>query len=343
MLRLPCGPVLCCALTLAACAASPNVQKPPAGADGAWALAIHGGAGTLDRNAPEAQLQAYRASLQQALTLGRDRLARGDAALDVCEAVVRMMEDDPLFNAGRGAALNEAGQHELDASIMDGSTMACGAVAGVTTVKNPISLARKVMEQTTHILLAGSGAEAFATAVGVERVPNEWFTTERRKQMLEEELKARTRTGAMPAASKGALGAGTFGTVGCVARDRAGRLAAATSTGGMTAKKPGRIGDSPIVGAGNYADRWAAVSGTGTGEQFIRHTIARTISARMQFGGESLEQAAHAAIMQTLNPGDGGIIAVDGAGKIVAVYNSEGMYRGLADSAGRFEVRIFEQ
>lgn len=340
MPRLPCGPVLCCALTLAACVVSPNVPKPQAGADGAWALAIHGGAGTLDRGAPEAQLQAYRASLQQALTLGRERLARGDSALDVCEAVVRLMEDDPLFNAGRGAALNEAGQHELDASIMDGSTMACGAVAGVTTVKNPISLARKVMEHTTHVLIAGSGAEAFATAVGVERVPNEWFTTERRKLMLEEELKARTKTGLLPATSTGTFGPGT---VGCVARDRMGRLAAATSTGGMTAKKPGRIGDSPIVGAGNYADRWAAVSGTGTGEQFIRHTIARTISARMQFGGESLEQAAHAAIMETLNPGDGGIIAVDAAGNLVAVYNSEGLYRGLADASGRFEVRIFEQ
>jgi beta-aspartyl-peptidase (threonine type) len=270
--------------------------------------------------------------MQRALTLGRDLLARGDSALDVCEAVVRMLEDDPLFNAGKGAACNEKGGHELDASIMDGSTLACGAVAGVTTVKNPISLARKVMQQTRHVLLAGSGAEEFATAAGVERVPNEWFTTEARKRMLEEVLKERA-----------AHGAAARGTVGCVARDRDGRLAAATSTGGMTGKRFGRIGDSPIVGAGNYADAYAAISGTGTGEQFIRHAVARTIAARMQFGGQSLAEAAHAVVMETLNAGDGGIIAVDAGGSLVAVYNSDGLYRGMADSAGRFEVRIFEQ
>jgi beta-aspartyl-peptidase (threonine type) len=300
---------------------------------GVWAIALHGGAGTLARDAPAAEQAAYRDALQRALTLGRDRLARGDAALDVCEAVVRMLEDDPLFNAGKGAACNEHGGHELDAAVMDGSTMACGAVAGVQTVRNPVSLARLVMERTPHVLLMGAGAEQFATAMGVERVPNEWFTTPARRAMLDAVLRERART--VP-------GAGT-GTVGCCARDRQGRLAAATSTGGLTGKRYGRVGDSPVIGAGTYANAWAAVSGTGTGEQFLRHTVARTIAARMEFRGESLDAAAAAVVLRTLDRDDGGVVAVDAAGHAVAVYHSDGMYRGLADSRGRFEVAIFEQ
>jgi beta-aspartyl-peptidase (threonine type) len=267
------------------------------------------------------------------LTLGRDRLARGDSSLDVCEAVVRTLEDNPMFNAGKGAACNENGGHELDAMIMDGSTMACGAVAAVTTVKNPVSLARLVMQRTRHVLLMGDGAERFATTMAVERVPNSWFTTAARQRMLEQVLQERARK--VPGANSG--------TVGCVALDRQGRLAAATSTGGLTGKQFGRVGDSPIVGAGTYADAYAAVSGTGTGEQFLRHTVARTIAARMQFAGDSLMAAATAVVMHTLEPDDGGVIAVDAGGNAVAVYNSDGMYRGLADSRGRFEVAIFER
>lgn len=330
--------VSCSILTLLAACAAADADAAPSQTAASWAIAIHGGAGTLDRDAPAAELAAYRDSLTRALTTGRDLLARGAPALDVCEAVVRLLEDDPLFNAGRGAAFNEQGSHELDASIMDGSTLACGAVTGVTTVKNPVSLARKVMEQTRHVLLMGTGAEEFATSAGVERVPNSWFSTERRRRLLDEVL--RSRTAASPTADAARHG---YGTVGCVVRDDQGRLAAATSTGGLTGKRFGRVGDSPIVGAGNYADRWAAVSGTGTGEQFMRHVVGHTIAARMRFGGQTLAEAVDAVVMHTLNDDDGGVIAVDAAGNLVAAYNSEGMYRGLADANGRFEVRIFER
>lgn len=323
-------------LLVAACAGAPGAPSP---ASGGWAIAIHGGAGTLDRGAPAAELDGYRAALQAALQLGVQRLQAGAAALDVCEAVVRVLEDDPHFNAGKGAAFNEQGQHELDASIMDGATLRCGAVAGVRTVKNPIGLARLVMERTRHVLLMGDGAEVFADAVGVERVPNEWFDTEKRRRMLEEVLRERGK-GAGAAAPR--RSAAAYGTVGCVVRDSEGRLAAATSTGGLTGKKYGRVGDTPVIGAGNYADGFAAVSGTGTGEEFLRHTVGRSVSARIEFAGESLQQAAHAVVFDRLRPGDGGIIAVDRAGNLVATYNTEGMYRGLADANGRFEIAIFE-
>ncbi|MBM4109057.1 MAG: isoaspartyl peptidase/L-asparaginase [Phycisphaerae bacterium] len=300
-----------------------------------WAIAVHGGAGTIDPNTPAEQAASYRASLARALEEGRARLARGDGALDTCEAVVRILEDDPNFNAGKGATLTEAGRAELDASIMDGSTLRCGAVGGVTTVKNPISLARLVMERTEHVLLVAEGAERFADATGVERVENAYFVTPRRKEALEKALRERK-------VGMGAGAASAYGTVGCVALDSNGRLAAATSTGGRTGKMPGRIGDTPLPGAGNYADGVAAVSGTGTGEEFIRHAVARTIPARMELAGETLAQAADHVVFRTLREGDGGVIAVDGKGRIAMAYNSLGMYRGAADSAGRFEVRIWK-
>lgn len=320
-----------------ACRSQPAPDAASGPAPVAWAIAIHGGAGTIDRDADPAELAAYEAALTQALTLGRDLLARGGAALDVCEAVVRQLEDDPLFNAGVGAVFNEAGEHELDASIMDGATLRCGAVAGVRTVKNPISLARRVMTDTRHVLLAGEGAERFADAAGVERVPNSHFDTERRRRALERVLEERKATGAL-APRDARLG---YGTVGCVVRDQGGRLAAATSTGGLTGKRWGRIGDTPLLGAGNYADAFAAVSCTGTGEQFIRHAVARSVTARMQFGAQTLAAAARAVVFDTLAPDDGGLIAVDRDGNLAAVFNSSGMYRGLADANGRFEVRIF--
>lgn len=325
-------------LLTSACAAGPG-GTAPTGTVAEWAIAIHGGAGTLDRNAPAAEQAEYRAALSAALTVGRDRLARGESALDACEAVVRMLEDDPHFNAGRGAVFNEKGEHELDASIMDGATLACGAVAGVRTVKNPISLARLVMTKTRHVLLMGDGAEQFATSVGVDRVPNTYFDTERRRKVLEEVLRERQKQAAVDPAARPPL---TYGTVGCVALDRQGRLAAATSTGGLTAKRWGRVGDTPVIGAGNWADGTVAVSGTGTGEQFIRYAVGRTIAARMQFGGQSLAEAADAVVHHTLQKDDGGVIAVDHRGQIAMPYNSEGMYRGAADATGRFEVRIFE-
>ncbi|MFY9344647.1 MAG: isoaspartyl peptidase/L-asparaginase [Planctomycetota bacterium] len=315
---------------LAGCASGP----PPAPT---WAIAVHGGAGVLSKNTPPEKRREYEGALIVALNHGRTRLANGDAAIDVVESVVRILEDDPHFNAGKGAVFTEKGEHELDASIMDGATLRCGAVAGVRTVRNPVSLARLVMEKTRHILLAGEGAEQFAQSQGVERVENTWFDTEHRKRALDDWLKERGRTGAATAPPAAA----TYGTVGCVVCDSKGNLAAATSTGGMTGKQKGRVGDTPLIGAGNYADGFAAVSCTGTGEQFMRHVVGRTVSARMQFGGQTLEQAVKAVVFETLQPDDGGLIAIDRNGHIVALFNSEGMYRGMADSSGRIVVHIF--
>ncbi len=328
-------------LLLAACAAG---ARQPEATPVPWAIAIHGGAGTIPRDRPAAEQQEYLAALQAALRHGCDRLARGDAAVDVCAAVVTMLEDDPHFNAGKGAVFNEKGEHELDASIMEGHTRRCGAVAGVRTVKNPITLARAVMEKTRHVLLMGDGAEQFATLMGVPRVPNTYFDTEARRRVLDEVLRERAAAERVP---KGAFlavpkPAHTYGTVGCVVRDQRGHLAAATSTGGLTGKRWGRVGDSPVVGAGNYADGTAAVSGTGTGEQFLRHVVGHTIAARMQYGGQTLDQAVDAVVFHTLQPDDGGVIAVDRDGNLAAKFNSAGMYRGLANAAGRFDVRIFE-
>lgn len=313
----------------------PQADRPAV----SWALAIHGGAGVLSRNTPPEKVREYEDALASALRAGVERLQRGESALDVCTAVVVMLEDDPLWNAGKGAVFNEKGEHELDASIMDGTTLQCGAVAGVRTVKNPILLAREVMTKTRHVLLMGDGAEQFASSVGVERVPNSWFDTEHRRQILEEVLRERARTGMVDGPAQRAA---SYGTVGCVVRDSQGRLAAATSTGGMTAKRYGRVGDTPILGAGNYADDLVAISCTGTGEQFIRHVVAHDISARMRYGGQDLATAALAQTRDRLRKDDGGLIAVDRDGNLAAPFNSEGMYRGVADSGGRFQVRIFE-
>jgi beta-aspartyl-peptidase (threonine type) len=317
----------CGLLALSACIAAPH--HGPAGRP-QWAIAIHGGAGTIPRSTPPAEVEAYRASLRAALELGVQWLEAGASALDVAEAVVMQLEDDPLFNAGRGAVFTAAGDHELDASIMDGATLACGAVTGVRTVRHPISLARAVMERTPHILLAGQGAEDFASEVRLERVENSWFSTEKRRLQLERALEAR----AGPAGS---------GTVGAVVLDRHGHLAAATSTGGMTAKRSGRVGDTPLIGAGNFADdRTCAVSGTGTGEQFIRHGSARAIADRMLLAGMSAAQAAEDVVLREMEPGDGGVIVVSKDGEIAMPYTSAGMFRGAADANGRFEVAIWE-
>ncbi len=307
--------------------------------DGGWAIAIHGGAGAISRNESPELEAAYRQSLKKVLEEGKRQLAAGHSATDVCEALVRMMEDDELFNAGKGATLTERGEVELDAAIMDGSAMSAGAVAGVKTVKNPISLARKVMDETPHVLLIGSGAEDFATTVGAERVPNSYFITERRKRQLEIELAKRKQA----ASTISALTPDKYGTVGVVALDTSGRLAAATSTGGMTGKLPGRVGDAPIIGAGTYANQHVAVSCTGTGEQFIRQAVASGVATRMQLLGEGVQQASDYYIFKALKPKDGGLIALDAKGNIAMPYTSAGMYRGAADSNGRFEVLIWEE
>lgn len=303
--------------------------------EGVWALAIHGGAGTIPRSLPEAVQREYLAGLERALSAGQAILQAGGASLDAAEAAVRALEDDPLFNAGRGAVLTSAGTHELDASVMDGRTLRCGAVAAVKTPKNAVSLARLVMERTRHVLLAGEGADAFASQMGVERVPQSYFTTDKRKQQWEAMQRADQVARSEDEAPKG--------TVGAVALDIHGHLAAATSTGGLTNKLPGRTGDSSVIGAGTYADdRTAAVSCTGSGEEFIRHASAYAVCARMALAKESVEEAARAVIHQHMEPGDGGLIAVDLHGNIAFAFSSEGMYRGAAHSSGRFEVAIWE-
>jgi beta-aspartyl-peptidase (threonine type) len=303
---------------------------------GRWALVLHGGAG-VERSTPADELAAALAGLTAALEEGRRRLAAGQSALDTCEAVVRLLEDDPRFNAGRGAAFNARAEHELDASIMDGRTLGCGGVAGVRTVKNPIGLARLVMERTPHVLLIGDGAEEFAAAVGIERVPNRYFDTPRRRELLEKVLEKRRQRAAVPP------GPATRGTVGCTALDQAGNLAAATSTGGLTGKQYGRVGDSPLIGAGTYASNAScAVSCTGTGEEFIRHSAARTVAALVEYRGLSLAEAAAQVVHRTLKPGDGGLIAVAPSGELAMVYSTDGMYRAAATSEGRFEVKVWD-
>jgi beta-aspartyl-peptidase (threonine type) len=285
-------------------------------------------------------------------------LAQGGSALDACEAVVRELEDNELFNAGRGAALTERGTIELDAAIMDGSTEHYGAVTGVTTVRNPVSLARRLMRQQRFRMLAGAGAEAFADSVdqgdahtkagdalGIERVPNEWFITPRRRQMLQDELASRAKRSAAPTDIR--QRERVFGTVGCVALDSAGNLAAATSTGGVTGKPSGRVGDAPLVGSGTLATSRVAVSCTGTGEQFIRVGAARQVEQRMLLLGESVHAAAEHVIARALAKDDGGLIALCSQGTIAMPYSTPGMYRAWArernDGVVESGVAIFEE
>ena len=302
------------------------------------AIALHGGAGTIERGAMSEELQAtYRAFLDDAITRGYEQLLEGRPGLDVVVNVIQLMEDSPLFNAGRGAVYTWEGTHELDASIMHGETLDAGAVAGVSTVKSPIALARAVMEDSPHVMLASRGAEVFASEQGFDLVSPEYFATERRREALEA-YKANEQAGLKPEADH------KFGTVGVVVLDQAGNLVAGTSTGGMTGKRWGRIGDSPVIGAGTYADnRSCAVSATGHGEYFIRHTVARDICARMQFGGMTLEEASSAVIMEELvaADGEGGIVAVDPAGEVALVFNTPGMYRASIDAMGRKVVGIY--
>jgi beta-aspartyl-peptidase (threonine type) len=340
--RLVC--VICVAtLTLlAGCGAGtePSVEEEPVAAPTSaveWALAIHAGAGVIPKTMAEEKREEYFEALRQALGLGRDLLEEGTAGLDVVERVIRFLEDSPLFNAGKGAVFTHDGDHELDASIMDGRTLACGAVGGVRTVKNPISLARMVMTETRHVLLVAEGAERFADEMGVERVEPEYFFTQRRYDAWQEKLAEGEETEAA------GDGEEKHGTVGVVVRDRDGNLAAGTSTGGLTDKRFGRIGDSPIIGAGTYANnRTVAISCTGVGEEFIRHNVAYDVSALMKYRGLPVREAAEAVVLQKLQPGDGGLIAVDKDGNVALVFNTPGMFRGAADSSGRFDVAIWE-
>ena len=303
-----------------------------------FAIAIHGGAGTLSRkNMSPARENDYVAGLGAALDAGHAVLAGGASSLDATVAAVRVLEDNPLFNAGRGAVLNADGTAELDASVMDGRTLGAGAVTGLQHVRNPIELARLVMDKSPHVMLVGAGAEEFARLQGVEMVSNEYFRTPARQQQLERNLR-----GAV--ARENELQA--FGTVGAVALDNQGNLAAATSTGGMTGKRWGRVGDSPVIGAGTYASNAScAVSATGHGEYFIRTVVAHDICAQVEYLEIPLAQAVDNVLngkMKKLG-GNGGVIAIDRGGEVVLEFNSEGMFRGVATSKGRRETAIYRQ
>ena len=294
-----------------------------------WAIVIHGGAGgmTKENLTPELDKE-YRASLVEAISKGKKILAEGGSALDAVEQTIRTMEDNPLFNAGKGAVFTHEGRNELDAAIMDGSNLAAGAVAGVTDIKNPITAARRVMTNSPHVMLAGAGASQFAKEQGLEIVPPSYFYTEKRFNELQEILKKEKN-----------------GTVGCCALDKNGNLAAGTSTGGMANKRYNRIGDSPIIGAGTYANNnTCAVSGTGHGEYFIRWTVAHDISALMEYKGLTLREASELVVNDKLVKagGSGGVVCMDKYGNISMPFNSSGMFRGFATSDGKEGIFIYK-
>jgi len=288
------------------------------------AIAVHGGAGVM-RHLTLVQQEMYCKALESALDAGHQILASGGSSLDAVTAAVVALEDDPLFNAGRGAVYNAAGKHELDASIMDGATLRAGAVAAVSRIRNPVRAARAVMEKSPHVLLVGRGAEQFARKQGLQLASEKYFHTQSRLEALRKGL------------------ARHHGTVGAVALDRRGDLAAATSTGGYTGKLPGRVGDSPLIGAGTYADNAScAVSGTGWGEAFIRIALAHEVSARMRHKGEDITRASKAALRMLAGiKGDGGLIALDRRGDIAMPFNSEGMLRACVRADGRRIVKIY--
>jgi beta-aspartyl-peptidase (threonine type) len=315
-------------------------------------IAIHGGAGTLNRNAMSAEAEAtYHAALRAVLEAGQAALAAGASAVDAVTLAVGLLEDCPLFNAGHGAVFTHAETHELDAAVMDGATRQAGAVACVSTLRSPVRAARAVMEHSEHVLFVGEGAEAFGRAHGLEFVDPSYFSTDARREQLRRALALNAASmldhdgAAAVAATDAPLAEGRkFGTVGAVALDSHGHIAAATSTGGMTNKQAGRVGDSPLIGAGTYADdRTAAVSCTGSGEMFIRVAAAYDVCARMAYAGETLAQAAEHVVMQTLPEidGRGGLIAVDRHGNVSLPFNTEGMYRGVAYVGDAPQTAIF--
>jgi beta-aspartyl-peptidase (threonine type) len=311
--------------------------------EGKWAIAIHGGAGADPARWTEEQINIRLEGLRTALQIGVDRLKSDGQAMDVVENVIRSLEDNPYFNAGRGAVLNEDGKCALDASIMDGRDLACGAVAGVKRVKNPITLSRRVITDTVHAFLIGDGADRLAEKLGLDLEEPEYFITDEQikswEKWKEREATKSSTTWTGPVGVDDPLF--YLGTVGCVVLDSQGNLAAGTSTGGLLGKRWGRMGDSPIIGAGTYAkNATCAVSCTGIGELYIRHAIAISLSMKMELAKQSLEQVANEAIQKVLPEDSGGLIAVDHEGNISMPFNTPGMARGAATSAGRFEVRL---
>jgi beta-aspartyl-peptidase (threonine type) len=347
--------VLSGAIMVTTLASTAAAQQPAARH---WAIVLHGGAGIIERRTMDPKTEAaYRASLTQAIQAGSATLTQGGSSLDAIEAAIRILEDDPLFNAGRGAVFTAEGKNELDAAIMDGATLKAGAVAGVTRTRHPISLARAVMEKSPHVMLIGAGADVFAAEVGLEQVDPSFFFTERRWQSLVKQLKKEGRpipprpAGApppppVPVAEIESPEAHEFGTVGVVVLDRAGNIAAGTSTGGTQGKRWGRVGDSPIIGAGTYASNQScAVSATGAGEYFIRLTVAREVCALVQYKGLTLQQAADQVIHKELKTlgGDGGLIAIAPDGQMTWSFNTPGMYRARQVEGGKLEIGIFAE
>jgi L-asparaginase / beta-aspartyl-peptidase len=311
-----------------------------------FGFVVHGGAGTIERSemTPERERE-YRSGLERALTAGYNILKRGGSSLDATEAAVRVLEDDPHFNAGKGAVFTSAGTNELDAAIMDGKTLKAGAVAVIKHIKNPVTLARLVMEKSGHVMMDGEGAEAFAQENGVGLLPDQkYFYTQERWDALQK-IKAaeKKRTGRAGKAFV-ITHQDRHGTVGAVALDQNGDLAAATSTGGTTNKRPGRVGDTPVIGAGTYANNaTCAVSATGDGEYFIRATVGHDLSALMEYRGMSLKEAAQTALEKVARlGGTGGLIAIDRKGNIALPFNTSGMYRGYVDPNGKFVIEIYK-
>lgn len=323
--------IMIAALFTACNETSTQVERPE------YAIVIHGGAGTiLKKNMTPEKEKAYIEKMQEALAAGEAILKNGGSSLDAVEATINIMEDSPLFNAGKGAVYTDAGENEMDASIMDGSNLMAGAVAGVKTIKYPISAARMVMENSKHVMMACEGAETFAKEQGLEIVDPEYFKSERRWNSYLR-MKEKQQTEAEEADKK-------HGTVGCVALDKNGNIAAGTSTGGMMMKMWGRIGDTPIIGAGTYANnKTCGVSTTGHGEYFIRNVVAYDISALMEYKGWSLEKAANYVVNEKLKSqgGTGGIVSLDKDGNIVMAFNTAGMYRGFIKSTGESGVFIY--
>lgn len=302
-------------------------------------LVIHGGAGVERKDFSAEEERAARAALTEALRRGHAELMAGKPALDAVTAAITVLEDDPSFNAGRGAVFTHDGKNELDSSLMDGATLRAGAVAGVHTIRNPILLARAVMEHSPHVMMVGEGAEMFAAEQKIAQVDPAYFRTDKRWQQLQRALKEE----AAGQAHVDLETAKHFGTVGAVALDRDGKLAAGTSTGGMTNKRYGRVGDSPIIGAGTYADARCAVSGTGWGEYYIRLSVAHEICARMQYLGETPAQAGEDVVVKRIPElgGDGGAIVLSADGRAAMPFNTEGMYRGWIGADGVPHVAIF--
>lgn len=361
---------LAAALALAACAPQPAPESAPPSqpprvtpvgvrptdvggnlpAEPRWGMVIHGGAGAMTpQSIPPARQAEYQAALTQALMAGHAVLARGGSSLDAVEAAINLMEDNPLFNAGHGAVITADGRIELDAAIMDGATLQAGAVAGLHTVRNPIDLARAVMERSPHVMMIGEGAETFARQNGIAMVEESYFWTPNRRAQwermrMQDSLRADSARRAGQRSEYSVPDERKWGTVGAVALDQRGNLAAGTSTGGMMMKRFGRVGDVPVIGAGTYANnRSCAVSATGHGEYFIRHTVAHSICALMEYGGLPLQAAADSIVMRQLSAqaGEGGVIAMDRQGNWTMPFNSTGMFRGRVGADGRPVVGIF--